>query len=159
MLSHLGNYCLKRNLKNSVVKINITKTCRKIKLPTRKLKSLIMEIINREKLNYTEVNVIFTDDEMIHKINRVFLNHDYPTDVISFELSDEIPIVDKVAEIYISVDKAIEQARFYKVTPENEIARLVAHGLIHLAGYDDKTTAEKLRMRRKESYYIKKVGF
>lgn len=118
-----------------------------------------MEIINGEKLNYTEVNVIFTDDEMIHKINREFLNHDYPTDVISFELSDEIPIVDKVAEIYISVDKAIEQARFYKVTPENEIARLVAHGLIHLAGYDDKSTAEKLRMRRKESYYIKKVGF
>lgn len=132
---------------------------RKVNLPTQKIRTLVKNILSGEKLNFTEVNLIFTDDEMIHKINREFLKHDYPTDVISFELSDELPVQNKVAEVYISVERAIEQSKFYKVHLEIEIARLVAHGLIHLAGYDDKTTSEKLRMRRKESYYIKMAGF
>lgn len=142
-----------------MTKISVVNAYKKINLPTKKIKTLIEQIIRKEKLDYTEVNVIFVDNESIHKINCKFLNHDYPTDVISFELLDEIPIVDKVAEIYVSVDKAIDQAKIYKVSLERELARLVAHGLIHLAGYDDKTTREKLRMRRKESYYMKMVGF
>ncbi len=142
-----------------MAKINISNLYKSAKLPTQKLKTLVKQILNEEKLNYTEVNVIFVDDETIRKINREFLNHDYPTDVISFELSDDIPIIDKVAEIYISVDRAIEQSKFYEVEFKNEIARLVAHGILHLAGYDDKTTREKLKMRRRESYHIKKAGF
>lgn len=142
-----------------MTKISVVNAYKRINLPTKKIKTLIEQIIRKEKLDYTEVNVIFVDNESIHKINCKFLNHDYPTDVISFELLDEIPIVDKVAEIYVSVDKAIDQAKIYKVSLERELARLVAHGLIHLAGYDDKTTREKLRMRRKESYYMKMVGF
>ncbi|MCS7230287.1 MAG: rRNA maturation RNase YbeY [Candidatus Kryptonium sp.] len=148
-----------RKKKDSVARVNISNLYKKVKLPTKKIRALVKNILNGEKLDFTEVNLIFIDDEMIHRINREFLKHDYPTDVISFELSDELPVKSKVAEIYISIDRAIEQSKFYKVNLENEIARLVAHGLIHLAGYDDKTTGEKLRMRRKESYYIKMAGF
>jgi len=142
-----------------VAKINISYLYKAVKLPTQKLKSLIRQILNEENLDYTEVNVIFVDDETIHKINREFLNHDYPTDVISFELSDDIPIIDKVAEIYVSIDRAMEQSKFYKVEFENEVARLVAHGVLHLVGYDDKTRRGKLGMRKRENYYIKKAGF
>lgn len=142
-----------------MAKINIFNLCKTIKLPTQKLKSLVRQILNEENLDYTEINVIFVDDKTIHKINREFLNHDYPTDVISFELSDDIPIVDKAAEIYVSVDRAMEQSKFYKVEFKNEVARLVAHGILHLAGYDDKTRKGKVEMRGRENYYIKKAGF
>lgn len=142
-----------------MAKINIFNLRKTVKLPTQKLKSLVRQILNEEKLDYAEINVIFVDDKTIHKINREFLNHDYPTDVISFDLSDDMSIADKVAEIYISIDRAMEQSEFYKVEFENEIARLVAHGILHLAGYDDKTRKGKLKMRERENHYIKKAGF
>ncbi len=143
-----------------MAKIKIINTCRGIKLPSKKLKNLVKQIIFEENLKFTEINIVFVDDDKIWEINKQFLNHDYPTDVISFDLSDdEISGLDKVAEIYISVDRAIQQSKFYKVSFENEIARLTAHGLLHLAGYDDKMRGEKLKMRRRENYYMERAGF
>ncbi|CUT02127.1 rRNA maturation RNase YbeY [Candidatus Chrysopegis kryptomonas] len=141
-----------------MTEINIANFSKKVKLPKSKILKLAKSIINEEKLNFSTLNIIFVDDKTIHEINKKFLNHDYPTDVISFDLSDDFDD-EKISEIYISVDRAIEQAKVYKVTTENEIARLVAHGLLHLAGYNDSTKSEKLKMRRKESYYIKMAGF
>lgn len=124
-----------------------------------KIKDLVWQIIRGENLNFAEVNIVFVDDETIHSINRQFLNHDYPTDVISFDLSDELSPAGNIAEIYISIDRALWQSKIYKVKFENELARLTAHGLLHLAGYDDKTRGEKLRMRKRENHYIRKTGF
>ncbi len=142
---------------NKPAKINIINAYKKsFKLPIKRLKKLVGLILNGEELDFAEINIVFVEDNVIHNVNRRFLNHDYPTDVISFDLSDESS---KVAEIYISVDRAIQQAKIYKVEFQNELARLTAHGLLHLAGFDDKTRSEKLRMRRRENLYIKAVGF
>jgi rRNA maturation RNase YbeY len=141
-----------------MTEINIANFSKKVKLLKSKILKLAKSIINEERLNFSTLNIIFVDDKTIQEINKKFLNHDYPTDVISFDLSDDFDD-EKISEIYISVDRAIEQAKVYKVTTENEIARLVAHGLLHLAGYNDSTKSEKLKMRRKESYYIKRAGF
>lgn len=141
-----------------MTKINIINLNKKFKLPRSKILKLVKNLISEEKLTLSTLNIIFVDDATIREINKRFLNHDYPTDVISFDLSDDMED-EKISEIYIGLDRAFEQAKIYKVTFENEVARLVAHGILHLAGYDDSTKSEKLRMRRKESYYIKKAGF
>ena len=79
------------------------------------------------------MGVIFVDHEKSQTINRQFLAHDYPTDVIAFEYDDEED--DKWGEIYINVKKAREQAIEYGVSYENELARLIIHGLLHLSGH------------------------
>ncbi|MBK7986366.1 MAG: rRNA maturation RNase YbeY [Ignavibacteria bacterium] len=83
-------------------------------------------------------------------MNRKFLQHDYPTDVITFPLEDN-PLE---GEIYISIDTAIEQARDYNVSVAQELMRLAAHGTLHLIGYDDSTDEERARMSELETLYI-----
>ncbi len=147
----------KKQKRNKPARINIVNAYKKgFKLPIKRLKKLVKLILNGEELNFAEINIVLVDDNVIHDINRRFLNHDYPTDVISFDLSDESS---KVAEIYISVDRAIQQAKVYKVEFQNELARLIAHGLLHLAGFEDETRGQKLKMRKRENLYIKAVGF
>ncbi len=141
------------------MRISIVNEHKKIKLPIKKLRKLIKQVVNEESLEYVQINFVYVGDDIIQRINKQFLNHDYPTDVIAFDLSDEIEVLDKIAEIYISLDRAFEQARIYKVSLENEIARLTTHGLLHLAGYKDNTRSEKLSMRRRENYYLRKLGF
>jgi len=141
------------------MKINIINEQKKIKLPIQKLRKLIKQVVSEESLGFTQINFIYVGDDFIQRINKRFLNHDYPTDVLAFDLSDEIEALDKIAEIYISLDRAFEQAKSYKVSFENEVARLTAHGLLHLAGYKDDTKSAKLNMRRRENYYLRKFGF
>ena len=138
-----------------MTKVNFEKID-KIKISKTKLKKLVGLILKDEKLEFDEINVIFVNDKQIERINRKFLNHNYPTDVIAFDLSDEFG---KVAEIYISFETAKRQAKEYGVSFENEIARLVSHGLLHLAGYNDATRKEKEKMREVENKYIKKAKF
>ena len=134
-----------------MTRINIEKVDSKLKLPGRKLKKLVTFIIEREGLDFDEINIIFVDDARIREINREFLNHDYPTDVIAFDLRDDYG---KVAEIYISFETGMRQSVEYGVSFENEIARLVSHGLLHLAGYSDETEEGRDEMRRLEDGYI-----
>jgi rRNA maturation RNase YbeY len=147
----------RKQKRNRLPKINIVNAYkRSFRPPVKRLKELVKSILNSEGLDYDEITIIFIDDSAIYHINKQFLNHDYPTDVISFDLSDESG---KVAEIYISIDRAIQQAKTYKVEFQNELARLTAHGLLHLAGFDDRTRSEKLKMRKIENRYIKLIGF
>jgi rRNA maturation RNase YbeY len=142
-----------------LTKINLENCYKGLKLPSRRIKKLVKTLIEGENLNYDEINYIFVTDREIHKINEKFLNHSYPTDVIAFDLSDEMIELGRTAEIYISIDRAIEQAERYKVKFENELARLIIHGLLHLAGYDDQGRKERERMRRRENYYLRKLKF
>jgi len=141
------------------MEINIINEQKKIKLPVQKLRKLIKQVVSEESLGFTQINFIYVSDDFIQRINKQFLNHDHPTDVLAFDLSDEIETLDKIAEIYISLDRAFEQAKSYKVSFENEVARLTTHGLLHLAGYKDDTRSAKINMRRRENYYLRKFGF
>lgn len=96
------------------------------------------------------VTVILMSDDDLLQLNREFLKHDYYTDVITFVLEEE-PLE---GEIYISVDRAREQALEYKVTLHNEVCRLAIHGALHLAGYDDGTESEREAMRVLEDTYL-----
>ena len=98
-----------------------------------------------------EINYIFCDDLYLNHINKEFLKHDFFTDIISFDYSLGKQIN---GDIYISIDRVLDNAEQYNVTFENELRRVMIHGVLHYMGYKDKTTEEKKVMRLKENTSI-----
>ncbi len=123
------------------------------KIERAKLSVLIREIIRDEKKRADSVNIVLVDDDYLLEVNRKFLNHNYKTDVISFDLNGDGEIE---GEIYVSVERALVQARRYKVAVKREVLRLIVHGVLHLTGWQDKTRSEKLRMRKRENVFIER---
>jgi probable rRNA maturation factor len=103
-----------------------------------------------EKVRAARVNVILVEDEELLRMNREHLQHDYYTDVITFTI-EEKPLE---GEIYISIDRAREQAAEYGVGVHEEVMRLAIHGALHLAGHNDATDAEREGMRGLEDRYL-----
>ena len=134
-------------------RINIYNESSKSRLPIKKAKEIINLVIEDNNISNSTVNLIYCDDEYIHKINKEYLNHDYPTDIITFTIEKD----PYLCEIYISVETAQKNANDYNVSLNNELLRLVSHGALHIVGFDDNT--EKLRniMKNKEDYYLHKI--
>ena len=116
---------------------------------------VLKKAIEIEKLGVVNFNVIIVDNEFIHKMNKEYRGIDRPTDVISFALEDEHDIDYEdfrlLGDIYISIDKAKEQAKEYGHSLKREICFLSVHGLLHLLGYDHmKKEDEKVMFARQE---------
>ena len=107
----------------------------------------ISKIINDQKREEGEISYIFCDDQYLHKLNLEFLNHDSLTDIISFDnsLGDQIN-----GDIFISIERVKENADTYKTNFEDELHRVIIHGILHYCGFNDKTKAEAAMMRKKE---------
>ncbi len=102
-----------------------------------------------------DINVIFCPDDYLLEINRKYLEHDYYTDIITFDYSEG----DMVSgDLFISVDTVRANAERFGVSFENELDRVVIHGVLHLIGYNDKTEEEQKVMRGKENEYLEKLG-
>jgi rRNA maturation RNase YbeY len=113
-----------------------------------KLRKWIQVVIGNEKKLPGNLNYIFCSDDYLYKLNKQYLNHDTLTDIITFDLSEK---PDEISgEIYISIDRVKENAKKFKVTFYNELHRVMIHGILHLAGYHDKTQEEIIQMRSKE---------
>jgi rRNA maturation RNase YbeY len=113
----------------------------------------ISKTITEESCKEGEINYIFCTDEYLHKINLDFLNHDTFTDIISFDYSVGKELH---GDIYISVDRVRENSDEFNVTFEDELARVMIHGVLHYCGYKDKLEADEKLMRYKEDYYLTK---
>ena len=100
-----------------------------------------------------EINYIFCSDDYLHKLNVDFLNHDTLTDIISFDYSVGKELH---GDIYISVDRVKENASDFKVSFDDEMARVIIHGVLHYCGYKDKSEDDEKMMRSKEDYYLAK---
>lgn len=98
-----------------------------------------------------EINYVFCSNPYILEINKKFLNHDYTTDIITFDYSDQSRIN---GEIYISIDEVKENAKHFKVSFQDELHRVLIHGVLHLAGFKDKSVSEQKLMRSQEDYYL-----
>ncbi len=123
-------------------------------LPNRqKLKGFIAAIFTKEgKRKLDSLNYIFCTDEYLLQVNRDFLQHDYYTDIITFDLSDTSQRVS--SEIYISVDRVKDNAATHGVSFTEELHRVIFHGALHLCGYKDKKPAEVKAMRNAEDKYL-----
>lgn len=117
-----------------------------------KLKKFIESIFKREKKKIQGLNYVFCTDEELLKINRQYLNHDYYTDIVSFELSEK----DEPAEgdIYISIDRVRDNALNLGEPLYKELHRVIFHGALHLCGYKDKSRPQSREMRNKEEEYL-----
>ncbi len=111
----------------------------------------ISDTIASEAYKLEEINYVFCDDDYLHKLNVEFLNHDTLTDIISFDYS-----VGKIiqGDIFISVERVAENAKDFKVSFEEELKRVIIHGILHYCGYKDKTDADAKVMRDKENHYL-----
>ncbi len=114
----------------------------------RQLKSWIKKIIEQENHILIELNFIFCDDAYLHQINVEYLQHDTYTDIITFDNSDQDSHIE--SDIFISIERVKENAEKLKVSFEQELHRVMIHGVLHLLGYSDKSPKEKTQMRAKE---------
>ena len=120
-------------------------------LSKKELKQALKELVQQEGKILKDLSLVFTDDDYLLEVNKQYLNHDYFTDVITFDYS-VFPVVS--GDVMISLDRVQDNASTLKQSYKLEFYRVVFHGVLHLCGYKDKTKDEQLIMREKEDFYL-----
>ena len=114
------------------------------------------KVANQEEKVLGDLTIIFCSDDYLLEVNREHLDHDYYTDIITFDYSD-FPTVS--GDLFISVDRVKENATDFNVSFEHELHRVIIHGFLHLCGYFDKTNEDEFLMRSKENQALSLIGF
>jgi len=117
-----------------------------------RIKRVIEKIFIDYKKKLSSLNIILCSDEFLLSINQKYLKHDYYTDIITFDLSNDDNII---AEMYISLDRVKENAQSRCLDFPMELIRIIIHGTLHLAGLKDKTYLDKVEMTTNENKYLK----
>ena len=120
-------------------------------VPPEKVTEWLNGVAQSEEGRIDNLNVVFCSDEFLHDMNVKHLNHDSLTDIITFPFS-EFP--DISGEMYISLNRVEENAETFGVSAEEELMRVIVHGLLHLMGYDDKAESDQEKMREREDHYL-----
>lgn len=123
-------------------------------LPFHTIKPLIPKLIREENAVCGEISIVICSDEELKELNHKHLQHDYYTDIITFDFNTPS---ETNGELYISYDRIKENAATYQVTVLEEYTRVCFHGVLHLLGYKDKKVSDKKTMRAKEDYYLSKL--
>ncbi|MCQ2973679.1 MAG: rRNA maturation RNase YbeY [Bacteroidales bacterium] len=116
-----------------------------------KVSSWINSAIKKENCFTGNINYIFCSDSYLLDMNKKFLNHDYLTDVITFDYVKDKNIS---GDIFISIDRTKENAEIFNVSHETELLRVMIHGVLHLIGYDDHTDEDEAQIHSKEDFYL-----
>ncbi|MDR3273687.1 MAG: rRNA maturation RNase YbeY [Flavobacteriaceae bacterium] len=114
-------------------------------------KKWLKSTVENEKTKLGEINYIFCSDEQLLEINKQYLQHDFYTDIITFDYRENDLIS---GDIFISTDRVKENAEINQVDFEEEMNRVLVHGILHIIGYKDKTDEDSKLMRKKENYYL-----
>jgi rRNA maturation RNase YbeY len=117
----------------------------------------LTSVLKKDGCRPANINFIFCKDSYLRKLNKKHLNHDYNTDIITFDnsfLNNEIE-----GDIFISIDRVKANAKLYSASFYDELHRVMVHGILHLLDYSDKNKSEKAEMRRMEDYWLSKRGF
>lgn len=120
-----------------------------------KIKKWIIECIEEEEHEINEIQYIFCDDSFILELNKKTLQHNYFTDIITFQYNNKKEPIQ--SEIYISIDTVKSNAKLFNTNFQKEILRVIIHGVLHCCGYNDKTKAQEKQIRDKENYYLNKI--
>ena len=116
------------------------------------IRNWLTNVIEYEDNRIGNINIILCNDDFLFRLNQQYLQHNTYTDIITFDLSEEAESVE--GDIYISLDRAKENAKKFNQTLDSELSRLMVHGLLHLMGYTDKTKVQKKMMTEKEDFYL-----
>lgn len=119
------------------------------------IKAWISKTIRAENRVEGKINYVFCDDDYLHKLNVEFLDHDTLTDIISFDYSVGNTIN---GDVFISVERVRDNARDFETRFQDELNRVIIHGILHYCGYKDKSAEEEKLMRGKEDDYLAKMG-
>ena len=114
----------------------------------QKIKEWLQKIISNYSHELESLNYIFCSDEYLHQMNVEYLDHDTLTDVITFDNSDIEGVIE--GDVFISIDRVVDNAHSFNITSERELQRVMVHGLLHLLGFDDKSPELKELMKAKE---------
>lgn len=120
------------------------------KIKRKKIKESIVRIAKEENISLSSVNIVFCSDEYLLNINKEFLQHNYYTDIITFDYEEE----HKSSDIFISVDRVLDNAQVLNIPFIDELHRVIFHGVLHLCGYDDHSPSDKALMTSKENKYL-----
>jgi len=118
------------------------------------IKKIISDISLNEKQNIESINLVLSTDLHLNELKKKYFNKDHLTDVITFNLEDDKSYID--GEIYISMDRIIDNSNQFKCNINDELKRIIIHGVLHLFGYDDSDKIKKNNMTSLENYYMKK---
>jgi len=121
------------------------------------LRDWIKSVLKFYGYQVNRVNYIFCSDKYLLKINKKYLNHNYFTDIITFDNSIKRKNVE--ADIFISIDRVKDNAARYKTTFRDELHRVIIHGALHLTGFNDKTKSQQSKMRKAEDLWLSKRKF
>jgi len=144
---------LKCSLNSKMYLTNFFSEDKKFNLPQKnKVRSLIKKVCRSEKKRLGFINCVFCSDEYLLEINKKYLEHDTFTDIITFDYAEKTDNIE--GDLYVSLDRINENAQKYKVDKNEELLRIIIHGLLHLIGYSDKSKKEKLMMSEKENKYL-----
>ncbi len=124
----------------------------------RRIREAVRAILAGEGYSAGQVSVAVVDDPTIHRLNRQFLEHDYPTDVLSFLLEENDQRTRLEGEVIVSADTAAQTAERYGWRAEDELLLYVIHGTLHLTGYDDLEPELQVEMRERERHYLSLFG-
>jgi len=116
----------------------------------------VTHVLQESDFRSAEISLVIVNDEEMHRLNVEFLDHDYPTDVLSFPLAKKNGFL--AGEIIASVDTAHRECKSHGLTTTEELMLYVVHGVLHLIGYNDKDEEARNVMRKKENYFMEKMG-
>jgi len=122
----------------------------------RRLRQFLVRLFKKEGRQLGELQYVFCSDRYLLAINRQYLDHDFYTDILTFDLSEKNQPIN--AEIYISVDRVRENALKYDSSLRKELHRVMFHGALHLCGYSDKNSEQRESMRKMEEKYLRLYG-
>lgn len=135
--------------------VHIETTRPDLDIPRAMIRQTVLRVLRGEGRQGARLTVIIVDDPYIRRLNQTYRHLDRATDVLSFgmdEPGDETG--DLLGEVYLSIDRAYEQAIRFDVSLDDELRRLTVHGCLHLLGYDHHRTADRMIMRQKEAIYL-----
>lgn len=142
---------------DDVIDVEISDTQAQLRVDRAWLIGLVRSTLRGEGVERASISIALVDDPTIHELNRRYLAHDWPTDVISFGLSG--PDDDELAgELIVSAEMAARTARGSGVEPVSELALYLIHGLLHLCGFDDRTAEQAAAIRRREADHLARLG-
>jgi probable rRNA maturation factor len=128
------------------------------KLDVRRLKRAVRQVLTEAGISSGEISVAVVTDERMHELNRKYLQHDFPTDVLSFVLDRDEEAHALDGEIVASADYAAREAERYGWTTDDELLLYVIHGCLHLVGHDDRTPEDRAAMRAAETRHLAEFG-